>query len=290
MKEFSDSIKATLYERATSPLYSTFVFSWLIWNWKIPMVILFGDKQFTRIEYIDNYTDAFGCLAFLPLLFYPLLSALFLLLVLPYFSNWIYTKVLKFKEIRVNNKIKSDNKVLLDPGKALELYQELSTNKAKLANFIEEKNEEVQHLNDENGKLKENIDYLKKRILTLENFESKLSSDNNTHIELIQKLQDKNSNVERFIRAINKDDLFLNSGVYLLSKYSIYEILEIFEEIINKSKSSEPLGVIKSTKEIVRNLEDCKLIDCLPSKFDNDIPSYFLNEMGQKIYDALKKI
>jgi hypothetical protein len=287
MKEFSDSIKATLYERATSPLYSTFVFSWVICNWKIPIVLLFGDKSGTRMEFIENYIQTFGLLN---LLIYPLMWALLLLLFLPYLSNPVYKRVLKFKEDRVNSKIKSDHKVLLDPGKALELYQELTDNKANLAKMIEEKKEEILALTQEREKLFEGIDYLDKRIKSLDNSQGTLNEGNIKLTKDIQKLKNQNYIIQSFIRLNFKDDKFLNVAVYLINKYSISEISEFFEEVLIKSQTNEPIGIIKSHDAIFEDVLDCKLLDCLTNNDNKTNAYYVLNDLGQRIYDSLKEI
>jgi len=41
-----NSIKANLYERVTSPLVGTFLFSWIIFNWRIPIVLIWGDDSY----------------------------------------------------------------------------------------------------------------------------------------------------------------------------------------------------------------------------------------------------
>jgi hypothetical protein len=230
MKEFSDAIKATLYERATSPLYSTFVFSWLIWNWKIPMVILFGDKQSTRIDYIDNYVDSFE-IPLLTLLIWPLVSAIFLLLLLPYFSNWIYKIALKFKQKRLDFKTKSESSSILSAEKALELYKELSEIKGQLAAEMAEKKLQVTDVNQENQSLKEEVSN-QTRVIGELKIEMQSSLASKTSLLTDQgKLNSRLGHFENIIIHNFGRDSHQIAVLQLIKKYDLQEIVINFNKI-----------------------------------------------------------
>ncbi|HGS4830468.1 TPA: hypothetical protein ACMDRH_003502 [Vibrio cholerae] len=46
IKEITNSIKAALYQRVSSPLYGTYICSWLIYNWELVLPLMFGSKKF----------------------------------------------------------------------------------------------------------------------------------------------------------------------------------------------------------------------------------------------------
>ena len=55
ISDFRKSINSILYERVSSPLFGTFVISWLIWNWKITYLTLFvseSNLDKNKLEYI----------------------------------------------------------------------------------------------------------------------------------------------------------------------------------------------------------------------------------------------
>lgn len=92
MKDIINSFKAHLYERTSSPLIGAFIFYWLIFNYKI-IVILFDEKinsneKFTSIEklYVNDYFYN------IPLngLIYPIITTLIYLLIFPWISNLIF--------------------------------------------------------------------------------------------------------------------------------------------------------------------------------------------------------
>lgn len=46
IKEVTNSIKAALYQRVSSPLYGTYIFSWSLYNWAIVLPLVFGSGEF----------------------------------------------------------------------------------------------------------------------------------------------------------------------------------------------------------------------------------------------------
>lgn len=46
IKEITNSIRATLYQRISSPLYGTYICSWSIYNWELVLPLIFGTKKF----------------------------------------------------------------------------------------------------------------------------------------------------------------------------------------------------------------------------------------------------
>ncbi|XOB62337.1 hypothetical protein ACMC56_00670 [Campylobacterota bacterium DY0563] len=92
MKDIINSFKAHLYERTSSPLIGAFIFYWLIFNYKM-VVVLFDDKlksseKFTNIDTIYQNDLFFN----IPLngVIYPIIATLLYLLVFPWISNLIF--------------------------------------------------------------------------------------------------------------------------------------------------------------------------------------------------------
>ncbi|MFL5764344.1 MAG: hypothetical protein ACJ77K_10430 [Bacteroidia bacterium] len=92
-------------ERAKSPLYGTFIVSWLIWNWRIVLTVLFLSKSdfhgFTLVEYIANHYLHFCNILFVPLLF----TALYLF-ALPHIDYYILSYTEERKRRRIDKKMK----------------------------------------------------------------------------------------------------------------------------------------------------------------------------------------
>ena len=151
MEDVSKSIKANLYEKASSPLAGAFSLSWFIWNYKLILTIFSGLKLKEKIEYIEiilypdfitTITVGFG---------YPLLSAVLLILIYPHPAKWIYeywhTRQKELKEIK--QKIEDDTPLTIEESRQL---------RRELLRLESDYDEEISKKNLEVDRLKEIID------------------------------------------------------------------------------------------------------------------------------------
>lgn len=200
--EIVDSFKDVIKTRYVSPFYGTFILSWLACNWEILMVLFFEDKsQFNtkKILYIKqiiapNIWD---------LLFIPLLSTLFILLILPFFLAGLTTVSSVYKKINNNIRAREYGKEAMTPENKKKFedhyYKILEIKQNRIDKNIEERKEiedKVSALETENfvhkeekkkinEKLKDNLNQINK---TLEQ-EAKVQED---LVRLRIELQDKN--------------------------------------------------------------------------------------------------
>ena len=96
MKDFIKKILETSKDRLKNPLVGSFILSWLVFNWKGVLVVLFSSKSIEdRISYVakEDYS-------ILLLLWLPLLMALFYVVILPYLSLVIEKLNVYAKRIR----------------------------------------------------------------------------------------------------------------------------------------------------------------------------------------------
>lgn len=86
LKEFLHSALNTASDRAKNPVFGAFFFSWCAFNWKSLLFLFFSKTPIIeRIDYISAASD------WKTALFYPLASAAFLCLVLPWVNNVIHS-------------------------------------------------------------------------------------------------------------------------------------------------------------------------------------------------------
>jgi hypothetical protein len=155
MDEIKKSINLIFTERVSSPFYGTLIVSWLIWNWKITYLTFFVDQDKIAENKIDfilkNYNDV------LHLTFYPLISTIFLLTLVPFLTNAAYWLDLKFTTWRVSQKNEIEGKRLLTIEQSIKLRSELRELENNFEKLLEKKNEEIARLQNEiNSELSQN--------------------------------------------------------------------------------------------------------------------------------------
>ena len=90
--EFTKSLKANLYDRVVSPLFGAFVLSWLVWNYRLVVVLLATGTFEHKFAYIDTVLYKGDSIYDLwTLLVYPLGSALLFLFLYPFPAQWVYS-------------------------------------------------------------------------------------------------------------------------------------------------------------------------------------------------------
>lgn len=157
LEDISKSIRADLYERASSPLLGAFLTSWLVWNWKTVLVIFSDMKAVEKISHIDAviYSDFWLFLIFLFL--GPLITALLFLYLYPIPAKHVYrhfrVQQKSLKEIKV--KVEEETPLSQDEHNKLRrrisemesaFYEELARKDAEIERFrslLESKNKPV---------------------------------------------------------------------------------------------------------------------------------------------------
>ncbi|MES9946761.1 MAG: hypothetical protein ABW080_17545 [Candidatus Thiodiazotropha sp.] len=148
LDELTKSIKANLYERAVSPLFGTFVVSWVIWNYKFLFVLGSSMEVQEKFEYIEYfiYTDALACLLYF--LIYPLITTTAFIFLYPYPSKYVYEywhrRQKELKEIK--QKIDDETPLTVEESRAI---------RRELLKLESEYDEEITRKESEINKLKD---------------------------------------------------------------------------------------------------------------------------------------
>jgi hypothetical protein len=122
MDDLIKSFKAQLYDRVTSPLLSSFLISWAVWNHRLIFVLTTSDLKLNeRFSFVDNILYPTWIQVIGRGIAWPLLSALALLLLYPIPGRWIYEYVRKeqkrLKEIQ--RRIDDDTPITQEQAKEL---------------------------------------------------------------------------------------------------------------------------------------------------------------------------
>jgi len=163
--EFRKSLKASLYERTASPIIGAFVSAWLIFNWKLCLIMAIADDSiYERLAYIEKspyidiwpnfYSPAIAAGIFIGL--YPLAS------LLPYMWWEWYAK----KKAEIKNSMQRG--VLISLEKSIQLRNEIDNQEAKFEEMLkskEQKNAELLVMHDNLQKLLEENEQENRRLL-----------------------------------------------------------------------------------------------------------------------------
>lgn len=149
MQNIINSFKANLYERTSSPLVGSFIFYWVLCNYKFILVILDGDlKVLDKFKIIDaSIYPQFIDKVFIGLV-YPLILTLIYIFIIPYFTKFVYKyshqKQKELKEIKqkideATPMSKEQSKKILEDFKNLEdkYYSLLHKNDNNNNNFFD---------------------------------------------------------------------------------------------------------------------------------------------------------
>lgn len=226
MEEIKKSISAILYERTTSPLFGTLIFSWLLWNWEIPYLSFFVSEnklKINKIEYImANHNEIHH------LITYPVISTFILLTIIPFISNGAFWLSLRFNKWKIDQKNIVDKKQLLSIEQSIELREEISKQEERFAKLVEDKNIEIKQLNLELQDYREKVTSQ----VTIENI---LNNSGHTNadddlLSLVNRLKDNPKEhkeyekiidyIQRGYTPVDRTDV-TNKFVALLESYNI---------------------------------------------------------------------
>jgi hypothetical protein len=165
MNDTIKTIKAQLYERAISPLSSTFILSWCIWNWRF-IIILFSNMPVEeKFKYIDikiypTFPDIIA-----NSLFFPLVVTLFIIYIYPIPAKYVfkYWRKQQIEQKKIQQEIEDNEPLTKEEARlikktAWEAEQQLEIEYEKRNKEREEKNRKIKELEDHNVSLESEIE------------------------------------------------------------------------------------------------------------------------------------
>lgn len=181
MDEFRKFINSILHERTATPFYTTFLISWLLWNWRPLYVTLFISESYISGNKLDYIIPMFGWWVGLV---FPLISTALIIFGLSYVANITYRFSLRRRRERINDKIEIIEK---DRSMTFDQVAELKTEWEKRIQNVQR---EVETLTNQKQILEIQIDNQNSKISRLESqgvekeeaFRSLFYSDGGTEI------------------------------------------------------------------------------------------------------------
>ncbi len=131
-KEFSQSIKANLYERVSSPLIGSVAISWLIFNWKAIFYLIYSDAKIEEKLLVFSFQYADICLNFI----YPLALGFLTSIAYPIaaFVPFYLWESIQHRQRVIKRRLSMSELLTLE--QSLELKKELASKDKEIKNII----------------------------------------------------------------------------------------------------------------------------------------------------------
>jgi hypothetical protein len=170
MDDLIKSFKAQLYDRVTSPLLSSFLISWAIWNHRLFLVLGTSDlKLKERFDFVDNILYPTWWEVCGRGIAWPLLSALALLLLYPIPGRWVYEYVRKEQKRLKEIQQRIDDETPITREEAKELKVAIRKADADFQKEIDEREDLIARLRVEIAKQEQDVTQVPVGATTAEN-------------------------------------------------------------------------------------------------------------------------
>lgn len=224
IQDMSQSIKATLYERVSSPLFGAVVVSWSLWNYKFLMV-LFSNLEITKkfdylsVNFFHNFESVFWSGFYLPIC-----SALAFLLIYPIPAKIVYENALtqqrNLKKIKLS--IEDETPLTIEESRNI---------RRRMLNVENSFSDEIERKDNEIKQYKEIIKNLEDDLNTRQKSLSNLSPK-------IDVTQDHELNEKELLlikEITNNNGRIIESELFNIAKLKTVEMNHYIEELIRKN-------------------------------------------------------
>ncbi len=241
MDKINDFFK-DLAERFRSPLFSSFIISWIVINWRIPIVLLMYSHEEIKNEFNDGSIIKFikGQADYFNFLLLPFISSLVYIFILPILRNYFdafrawadrWGKKLIY-DISKTSHLPMDNIILLE--------DELTQKRSELNKIIENRSEIISEKKD----LKEKLAFVSRHANELEGNNHSLNEINTTLVSRIKKFEiAQEPNVLNGIWEIKYEGI-IKKDVVLPSNLNSIRI-QINSYVVNYPYTQSNFGIIK---------------------------------------------
>lgn len=250
------SFKATMYERATSPLLGSFIIFWIYFNWRAISILLFGsDSVVDRIIVIDkNHIDAWVNLWF-PLIYASIFSTIY-----PYISVVPYTILRHANSFKVNLRNRIEKTTTISVEEFNKLKKDMYERDMEISSLINQKTIREDELNE---KIKTHEDVNKDLI---KDYKNEIENNDKYNIFIKEYELTAKNKIENFVEIFKKqlNNSYSNSFSSFCVKntsnittvridYGYFQLLSSWLEVINvRTKDDVFSSVIDELSEFIR--------------------------------------
>ena len=201
IKEVTNSIKAVFYERISSPIYGTYIFSWLLYNWQLTVPLILGeddfDKRFNSFQsnlFVEE-SFAWGTIA------YPIVFTAIILILQPlaYRFLFIYSTWNKTEGLKKRDEFESETRLSIDQSN--QIRQSVRNINDFHQKTIQSKDEEITTLKEGIESREKAVQKTLSEISDLHTQNTNMSSDLARYENTIQELTKKTERLAKILSA-----------------------------------------------------------------------------------------
>ena len=203
LQEFTKSLKSSMYDRLSSPLFGSFVIAWLVWNYRLVLILLSSweaDRKFDFIDYnlygvsSSNYEKyALLCLHHF---IGPAIAAILFILLYPYPATWVFEYARNQQKKLRSIRQRIENETLLTAKEAADLRKSFEGTRGDYLREINLKDQDISYLRN---MLQESENNLAKYLTETKNLKTELAQLNPAPTDAIE--------IEKFLLK-NSFDLY----------------------------------------------------------------------------------
>jgi hypothetical protein len=199
IKEISNSLKAALYERVTAPILGAYTLTWLIYNWKGLLPLIFSQKDIeNRVQSFESYLYSGGWQASpnnllfngwfrLDFFIIPLIFTVVVTVLSPYLQSLLFNWKESLKASSLKKKEGLDSELRLTLEQSIELKKML---KLRHEIYQEDKDQEKAIYENEKEKLNRTIKEIKAQKSSIEDILS-------THQDNFNEIRENNNILQK---------------------------------------------------------------------------------------------
>jgi len=278
------SIKAQLYERVSSPLISTFVLSWSVWNYKLLCVILSKTPASEKIVLIDSLVEIDWY--FLKGIIAPIITTLMFIFIYPYPAKFVYEFSRKRqKELKeIKQKIEDETPLTKEESRAIKIDFYLL--KKEYEKLMDEKESELKLLKnnyeDQISTLQNTLDLANKTI------SGQIKSSNNAS----KILDKKNKSIIDKVNYGSDNDTFVKDDDKFDNNSEASEIKIKILKIIGMGSSIDTNAIIKAFSGNINKVRIELMLDQLQQEgfISQSVRGHFLLTNKARTYLVEKNI
>ncbi len=241
IKEVTNSIKAALYQRVSSPLYGTYIFSWCLFNWSKVLPLVFGSGTFdARLKTFKAALYTSESVFLYSTILVPILMTVIVLGLQPVLQRFlfIYTEWNKSKGLKKRDEFSSETMLTLEQSNELrasvqkvqQFHQEVLKNKDT---EIEEYKKQVEIKEKSNQALSQKNTTLIEASSASETSMSEISTEQAKTKTELSELNSKYSRLGRIFTRQRERQSTLRNSLTPIGVFANASFLESIQKLIN---------------------------------------------------------